>query len=437
MNAVTHRYPEHVGEVSDRWSAALEAEGFDGALVHAGSQIVSFRDDYHYPFRPNPLFQAWLPLAGVHDSVLVVRPGQRPVLWYYQPDDYWHLPPSDPETWWAEQFDLRLARSPEEWKQSLNGGRMAMLGDTPELDPVSDAESRNPAALVTRLELARTRKTEYEIECMAEAGRIAARAHRAAERTFRDGGSEFEIHMAYLDAAQHTDAQLPYGNIVALDDHGAVLHYQYQRRDRVDARSFLIDAGATCQGYCSDITRTYARQPGEFQELIDRMDAMQQRLVDAARPGADYKDIHLRAHSDIAGILAEAGIITVSAETAVESGLSAVFYPHGLGHFIGLQTHDVAGLIDDDGNPIDRPEGHPFLRLTRVLETGNALTVEPGLYFIDTLQNQWKANGEASMINWETVERLAPYGGIRIEDDVVVTDTEPLNLTRPAFAALD
>jgi Xaa-Pro dipeptidase len=114
-----------------------------------------------------------------------------------------------------------------------------------------------------------------------------------------------------------------------------------------------------------------------------------------------------------------------------------VFFPHGLGHFLGLQTHDVAGLIADvDGTPIPRPDGHPFLRLTRVLEPGNVLTVEPGFYFIDSLLEKWKANGDAGAVNWEKVGNLAPCGGIRIEDNVVVTDGQPVNLSRQAFANL-
>ena len=140
---------------------------------------------------------------------------------------------------------------------------------------------------------------------------------------------------------------------------------------------------------------------------------------------------------DIAGILKDFDIINTSAEDAVASGLSSVFYPHGLGHYLGLQTHDVAGLIADvEGTPIPRPDGHPFLRLTRTLEAGNVLTIEPGLYFIEPLLRQWRETGDISAINWGKVEALAPYGGIRIEDNIVVTDGAPLNLTRDAFAAL-
>jgi len=164
---------------------------------------------------------------------------------------------------------------------------------------------------------------------------------------------------------------------------------------------------------------------------------MQQQLCVSVVEGLDYRDLHLRAHMDIAGILNDFDIIKTSAEDAVATGLSAVFYPHGLGHFLGLQTHDVAGLIADvDGTPIPRPEGHPFLRLTRTLEAGNVLTIEPGLYFIEPLLRGWRANGDIAAINWDKVEALSPYGGIRIEDNMVVTSGVPRNLTREAFASL-
>ncbi len=126
----------------------------------------------------------------------------------------------------------------------------------------------------------------------------------------------------------------------------------------------------------------------------------------------------------------------LSAEDAVQSGLSWVFYPHGLGHFLGLQTHDVAGLVDNEGNAIPRPDGYPALRLTRVLEEGNVLTIEPGLYFIDSLLEKWRANNDAGMVNWNRVDELRPYGGIRIEDHVLVQKDGCEDLTRRAFAEL-
>jgi len=431
-------YKAHVAELQLRWENALQAEGYDAVLIHAGNKLVSFLDDYEYPFRCNPHLLWWLPLMHHHDSALLIRPGRKPKLYYYQPDDYWYLPPSDPETWWADEFDVVAVREADGWKQAGINTQTAYIGDAASLAEAVGTAQLNPQRLLNRIHLERTRKTPYEIACMAEAARLGAVAHSAAEQAFRQGLSEYEIHQRYCMAIQMVDAELPYGNIVALNEHGSVLHYQaHEQQVPADVRSFLIDAGATVHGYATDITRTYAATAGEFADMITAMDAMQQKLCAAVVAGLDYRDLHLRAHMDIAGILKDFDIINGSAEDAVTSGLSAVFYPHGLGHFLGIQTHDVAGLIADaDGTPIPRPEGHPFLRLTRTLEAGNVLTIEPGLYFIEPLLRQWRENGDIAAINWDKVEKLAPYGGIRIEDNMLVTDGAPRNLTRKAFADL-
>ena len=439
-------YAAHVEEIQSRWELAIEAENLQAVLVHSGTPLVSFQDDYEYAFRPNPNFLAWLPLTHHHDSSLLIRPGEKPRLFYYQPDDYWYLPPSDPEPWWANQFDIQVIAETTDWRRrlfaqldglSFDIRDVAAIGDAPPLAAVFEPDRINPAGLVNRLQVERTRKTAYEIACIKEASRLAAKAHREAERAFREGESEFRIHQRYLAACEHSDARLPYNNIVALNHHGAVLHYQ-QREQTVPDKlfSFLIDAGCTVNAYASDITRTYARDSGDFSQLVAAMDAMQQDLIQPIRAGLDYRELHLQAHREIARILEDFNIINIAAEDAVATGLSSVFYPHGLGHFIGLQTHDVAGLIDNAGKAIDRPEGHPFLRLTRILESGNVLTIEPGLYFIEPLLRQWKLNGNSAAVNWPRVEALMPYGGIRIEDNVVVTETGSENLTREAFAGL-
>jgi Xaa-Pro dipeptidase len=447
---MSHTYQQyfaaHVAEVQRRWEAALEAEDLRAVLVHSGTPRYSFQDDYEYAFRPNPNFLAWLPLTHHSDSTLLIVPGERPRLAYYQPVDYWYLPPSDPESWWADHFDIEIVRDPAEWSarlahqlsnRSFGHQDMAAVGDAPSLSAVFDAERINPGGLVSRLHLARTRKTDYEVACIDRAARLAALAHREAERAFRAGESEFAIHLRYLAACKHTDTQLPYNTIVALNTHGAVLHYQgRERRAPGEIRSFLIDGGCAVNAYASDITRTYAAKEGEFADLIAAVDELELNLVDQVRAGLDYRELFLQSHLAIAGVLETFGIINVSAQTALEMGLSKVFYPHGLGHFLGLQTHDVAGLIDNEGNPSPRPEGHPFLRLTRVLEPGNTLTIEPGLYFIEPLLREWRKNGDPAAVNWDKVEQLAPCGGIRIEDNVLVTEEGCENLTRQAFAEL-
>jgi Xaa-Pro dipeptidase len=265
---------------------------------------------------------------------------------------------------------------------------------------------------------------------------MAARGHVAAREAFSSGASEFETHLAYCAAAGQREEELPYGNIIAFNENAAVLHYQHLARERGGPRrSFLIDAGAQFRGYAADITRTYSTGDGEFADLVRGMDELQLVLCAAIRSQADYRDIHLLAHRLIAGLLLDAGIIEGDVDDAVASGLSSVFFPHGIGHLLGLQVHDIAGLARDaSGTEIPRPAGHPYLRLTRRLEPGFVVTVEPGIYFIDLLLQEARAGSNGRRIHWDVVERLRPYGGIRIEDDVACTAGTPENLTRDAFA---
>lgn len=431
-------YAAHVAEMQRRWEKSLAAEKYDAAVVHSGTPMYSFQDDYEYAFRPNPNFLAWLPLTHHPDSVLMIVPGEKPKLVFYQPDDYWYLPPSDPEPWWGDEFSIEVVRSTEEWRQRVPGGKVAAIGDSPALADVYGQRRVNPSALSHRLHIWRTRKTPYEVACIQESARLAAVAHTEAERAFRDGETEYGIHIRYLSACEHTDTELPYNNIVAHNTHGAVLHYQARERVLPDVvRSFLIDGGCTVNAYASDITRTYAKEAGEFADLIDAMESVERDLVGQVMAGVDYRELFLDSHLQISRVLEDAGVIKVSAEDAVESGLSLVFYPHGLGHFLGLQTHDVAGLVDNDGAPIPRPDGYPALRLTRVLEEGNVLTIEPGLYFIDSLLDKWREHNDASVVDWKRVEDFRPYGGIRIEDNVLVQKDGCDDLTRRAFAELD
>jgi Xaa-Pro dipeptidase len=241
-----------------------------------------------------------------------------------------------------------------------------------------------------------------------------------------------------MASARQSDNDLPYSNIIALDEHCAVLHYmELQHAPPARAQSFLIDAGASFHGYASDITRTYASvDAGEVDTLIDAVDDAQRDFCAKVRAGQSYPDLHVHAHHVLAGILREQGFIRMSAESAVESGVSSTFFPHGLGHGIGLQVHEVAGFQQSEtGGTIPKPAGHPYLRLTRKLEPGMVTTIEPGIYFIDMLLAELKQKPVAKDVNWEKVDAFRKYGGIRIEDDVVCTDGVPENLTRDAFAA--
>ena len=439
MNApLASLYPAHLATLRARADQALALGGFDHLLIAASTPLGKFLDDQDYPFVANPHFKHWLPLTDAPGSWIAYTPGSRPKLVFVQPRDYWHVVPEAPHGYWVEHFDIVTVRSAAEAVAQLPRGHGAVLA--PACPAIDGVTANNPQAVLDYLHWHRSYKTPYELALMREANRIGARAHRAAEAAFHAGRSEFAIHMMYLAAARQIDAELPYASIVGLNEHGAVLHYtHFDRTPPAEHRSFLIDAGASCAGYASDITRTYAAAGhGEFQALIASMDAAQQGYAAQVRAGQSYPELHLHAHNVLAGVLREHGFIRMEAESAVESGVTSTFFPHGLGHPIGLQVHDVAGFqASESGGNIPRPAGHPYLRMTRTLEPGMVVTIEPGLYFIDMLLAELRDKPVAADVDWGKVDAFRKYGGIRIEDDVVCTEGEPENLTRDAFAKLD
>jgi Xaa-Pro dipeptidase len=431
-------YPDHLKTLQRRSDAALERAGFDHLVIAAGVPHYEFLDDRSYPFAVNPHFKHWLPVTRAPGSWVVHTPGARPKLVYLQPRDYWHVVPESPAGYWVEHFDIVVVREIAEARAHLPAAapRCAIIGEANA--GVGDAAPNNPEAVLNHLHYHRAFKTDYELAMMRVASKLGARAHRAAEAAFRAGESEYGIHMAYLGAVHETETELPYGNIIALNQHGAVLHYtDLNRAPPAHSLSFLIDAGASFHGYASDITRTHAGSgAAEFGELVAAVDAVQLELAGRVRAGQSYPDLHLHAHLRLAGVLHDHGFLRMSAESAVESGVSATFFPHGLGHLIGLQVHDVAGFQRDErGGTLDKPAGHPYLRLTRTLQPRMVTTIEPGLYFIDLLLAGLRERPQARDVDWERVDRFRRYGGIRIEDDVACTEGDPENLTRDAFAA--
>jgi Xaa-Pro dipeptidase len=428
-------YKPHLQTLMRRTEQSLAASGFDALVIHAGSPPTQFLDDQDYPYKVNPHFKAWVPIVDNPRCVLVVVPGARVKVLFHSPDDYWHKPARLPDAPWTAEVDLIATEKP--WEASdhwAHLGRVAHIGpDVFARD--GDPAGVNPPDLLTRLHFDRAVKTPYELACMRRANEIGARGHRAALAAFRRGSSEYEAHMRYLEACSQREEELPYNNIVAYNEHAAVLHYQHLERAAPPAlRSFLIDAGAQYRGYASDITRTYAAAPGRFADLIEAVDSAQQLLCAEIVAGRDYREVHLSAHRRLGDVMQGIGLTKLPGQDALDLGVTSAFFPHGIGHLLGLQVHDVGGVMGDvSGHERQRPEGHPYLRLTRMLEPGVVVTVEPGIYLIDSLLARAHADARRAHIDWSVVEELRPYGGVRIEDNVVATAAQPENMTRDAF----
>jgi Xaa-Pro dipeptidase len=430
-------YSTHLARVLAAVNAALLEAGADAMVIEAGRQHIVFQDDQAYPYRPSPWYQWLAPAPAAPGSLILLQNNELPELLLVTPEDFWHAPPTLPTAAWTRHFHLvALPSAQAALDRALTlPGKVVWMGES--ASPGAGWVA-NPPRLLARLELERAIKSSYELQCMREASLVGARGHQAAARAFQEGRSEFDIHLAFLAATAQNETELPYGSIVALNEHCATLHYQL--RDRAAPRqlnSLLIDAGASAAGYASDITRTWAARPGHFASLVQGMDQLQLQLCGQVRAGVDWRDLHMETHGLIASLLREADLLHMSPDEAVATGVSARFLPHGLGHLLGLQVHDVGGFRDQpEGEPIPRPPGHPALRLTRRLQPGMVVTVEPGLYFIDSLLRELRAGPQASRVNWALVDELKPCGGIRIEDNVVVRADRGENLTRAAFAGL-
>ena len=434
-------YPQHVEEIRRRHDHALDRAGASHAVIFSGAPKFAFLDDNTYPFRANPHFVSWAPLTRLPLSYIVHTPGETPVLVYYQPRDYWHPVPGSPDGYWTSLFDIRIVNELDEVALHLPEDRekCILIGEVDDPKHAFGIERINPTTAVNILHFARgSSKTPYELDCMRLAARRAVLGHVTASAAFDEGLSEFGIHQAFCNATSHAESELPYSNIIALNEHGAILHYtDLDREVPPELRSFLIDAGAQVHGYASDITRTYSNGDERFSELVARMETLQEDLVSRIRTGVDYRELQIETHRLTAGVLVDAGLASGSPDALLSEGVTSAFMPHGIGHLLGIQVHDVAGFMENEsGTTIDPPSGHPFLRLTRVLEEDMVLTVEPGLYFIEMLLDDLHGTPAETLVNWETVDALRPFGGIRIEDNVRVLADGCENLTRDAFAEL-
>lgn len=434
-----NNFAAHINYKLDIYHKAMAATGYAQAIIAAGAQQLRFRDDLPVPFTANAYFREWLPLLQHPDCFLLIgRELDKPVLFLKVVADYWHSAPEPLAAEISAQVEVVEYGVPEDLAGRLPQVENTAFIGSPDARPGLLAQAEiNPEHLLNNIDYQRAWKSDYEMDNMREANRSAIRGHLAAEAAFREGLSEYEIHMAYLSAVGCLEQELPYPNIIALNEHAAVLHHMVLAQQRPgQSRSLLIDAGAPCNGYGSDITRTYIGEGGDelFTALLAGTEKLQQELVAGLKPGVGYAALHAEAHEKIAELLAELSIIRVSPEEAVAGGLSSAFFPHGLGHLIGAQVHDKGGyLASAAGEQKPPPEQHPFLRCTRRVEAGMSFTVEPGIYFIPMLLEQWRGKGDA--VNWALVEQLLPYGGIRIEDNVIVHQDRVENMTRDAFSA--
>ncbi|MEM1359499.1 MAG: aminopeptidase P family protein [Bacteroidota bacterium] len=276
----------------------------------------------------------------------------------------------------------------------------------------------------------RSLKSAEELEQMDIAVATSMRMHAAAQAHAAPGQLEAEVAGLIEGIAISADGRLSYPAIVTRNGH--VLHNHYHGNVLQKGDLLLIDAGAeTPTGYAGDITRTFSvGAPMTFKQraIWDIVDKAKTDSIAALRPDVIYRSIHDAAGRIIASGLKDLGLMKGDVDEAVASGAHALFMPHGLGHMIGLDVHDMEDLGEDlvgyDEEVQRSPQfGTRSLRLGRRLQAGFALTVEPGIYFIPALIDRWQADGTcADFINFSALASYRDFGGIRLEDNVVVTE---------------
>lgn len=276
----------------------------------------------------------------------------------------------------------------------------------------------------------RSSKTAEEVAELEKAAEIGYQMHTTAMRLARPGVTEKYVGGQVDGIARSLGAQVSFATIFS--QHGEIMHGNPSMALLEEGRLALCDAGAeTMSHYCSDNTRTFPVS-GRFTErqldIYRIVEECHDYVPTVARPGVCYRDVHFGVCRLMTERLKELGLMRGNTDDAVSAGAHAMFLPHGLGHMMGMDVHDMEGLgqiyvgFDDEVRPNLEQFGTNALRMGRRLEEGFVVTDEPGIYFIPALIDDWKASGHCKdFLNFDLLETYKDFGGIRIEDDVLIT----------------
>ncbi len=298
-------------------------------------------------------------------------------------------------------------------------------------------KSKSSEELIKAVVSLRSIKDKYEIAEIEKMIEVAYKMHTKAMKMAKPGVKEQEIVGAIKGVTWGSEGPLSFPAIVTVN--GQTLHNNYYGNILEEGRMLVCDAGAeSYMLYASDITRTtpvggkFNQRQKDIYEIVLKANT---EVIKNIRPNEFYKTMHLLSAKTIAQGLKDLGIMKGNIDDAVSQGAHALFYPHGLGHMLGMDVHDMEGLGEDYvgyDNEIKRADqfGLAFLRLGRKTKPGFVLTDEPGIYFIPELIDMWKAEGKfKDFINYDKIETFKDFGGIRIEDDILVTETGCKNLS--------
>jgi Xaa-Pro aminopeptidase len=413
QHAVTAQLDRRRREVAAAWSL----ESGEAVVIGAGTLLtVPGRADRTYPFYAH---SEYLYLTDRERSGAVLA---------FDPDDGFIdfvPPPTALELLWsgtpATEPGISTAELPG-WLERRKGARIANLGSA-----VEGVHSDSELETETRSGLNRIRRVKdaVEIEHMRQAERATRAGFAAATELIAPGRSERELQIEIETAFLRNGADaVAYETIVAGGPNTGVLHFMPTSRPLADGDLVLIDAGAEVRGYACDITRTYPAS-GVFTPEQEALHAVVAASLTAAieecTPGTEWLDVHAAAARVIGEGLVDFGLLRGEPDNLVESGAVTLFFPHGIGHMVGLGIRDAGEVLP--GRTGTRP-GFPMVRVDLPLEPGHCVTVEPGIYLVPALlQDEERRRTHADAVDWDRVDRMLEFGGIRIEHDVLVTES--------------
>jgi len=391
-------------------------------LIAAGNPVlIPGRGDQTYPFRAHSEY-FYLTDRDQPGGVLAFDPQQG---WTdFVPEV------TEAEKVWTGEVDRKGTplSNLKPWLRARLDRPLAVLGCA--LAKVK-ADPRLGKRLSQQLTHARRPKDAVELDRMRKAYAATQAGFKAARQFIRPGVSErqvqVELEAAFFRAGGQRTA---YDTIVGGGPNAGVLHFSPTQRKLGKGELVLIDAGAEYAGYACDVTRTYAvsgRFSSEQRDLCAVVLRAQKAAVRQCRAGKEFREIHLDAALDLTQGLIDMGLLRGSAAALVEQQVSALFFPHGLGHLVGLGVRDASGYLP--GRRRSRRPGLKNLRLNLPLQPGYVVTIEPGLYFIPALLGDQRRRQFKHQVHWQRVDRLLALGGVRIEDNVLVTAGEPDVLT--------
>lgn len=460
-----HLFAEHQRNYQKQVLQLIEDKNLQCLVVGAGETHTYFQDDVFIPFRSCAFFRYFCPLEGAHHRIFWRKDQEEGHVLFYEPDSFWHAAHRAKELPFSDFFQLSTFSSlKRKWPTAITSaaakkGRLVYIGPPHSPDLPDDRWECNPQDIIDELSRMRMTKSCWEVACLRQATQRALTGHRALRQRFLDQGNDLqqprsctekELFYLFQQATGEVSDDFPYPPIIALDHHASFLHYdQRSHHSANQGYNLLVDAGVQCYGYASDISRTHLRSwhhrlrttKGQqvsreawsvFAHMLRGLDELGQKLVALAQPGSSFFHMHLQATEGIFALLKKAGIISSSTwDENMRFQVVRTFFPHGLGHMLGLQVHDVHIIPPSFRAPQAAIQAYSP-RAHTPLKAGQVWTVEPGIYFIPRLLSSFSKK-HPQMLNQKLLDELLPLGGMRIEDNILITSKEPVNLTREAI----